>query len=144
MSGVRGFLSESSAASRRSDLHRGLAYTAPDKSVTTLAAVEEYIGGFGAYGVGAREVVTAVQRDERGVKRALQALVEDGKLRIVEQATRGPRASRRKVYHPTRLQSPVIVSMPEFADDYGLLAERLDNEHGAGGGRAIGPKRVEY
>lgn len=94
----RSYLVESDAALRRSDVHRGVAYT-PDPKALTIDAVREYVTGFGWSGVGAREVTGAVCRDERGVKRALRALVEDGTLRVEEQMTRGPQASKRKVYY---------------------------------------------
>lgn len=131
------FLVESDRNLRRNELNRGLAYE-PDPKATTVAVVEEYCDGFAWNGVGAREVTAAVRRDERGVKRALQTLVEDGKLRIEETMTRGPKASRRKTYRSTA-ERPVIESLSEHFDYYGSPVDRRSNEYGAGGGREILP-----
>lgn len=138
----REFLDASDREMRRNETNRGLAFD-PDPNRTTIEVVAEYVAGFGWNGVGAREIVAAVQRDERGVKRALATLVEDGRLRVEESLTRGPKASRRKVYHPPESPGPVTVSLPEFFDHYGTLEARQANEYGAGGGREILP-RIEY
>lgn len=111
---------------RRNDLHRGLSYT-PDPTARTIDVVADYLTGFGDRGVGAREVTEAVQRDERGVKRALQSMVEDGRLRIEEQITRGPKASKRKVYHPMEKSGMMTVAL--------TWEHGTEDEHGCGGGR---------
>jgi hypothetical protein len=119
MSGWREFLAESDAAMRRDDFHRGISYTA-DPAATTRDAVAEYVSAFGRFGVGAREVVRAVGRDERGVKRALQSMVEDGEARIELTLTRGPAASRRKVYY----------AVGHMVDCHAIsLDDRLVHEH---------------
>lgn len=97
---------------RRNEQNRGLSYS-PDPDKTTLANVREYMDGFGWCGVGAREVTRAVQRDERGVKRALKALCDDGELRYEETLTRGAKASRRKVYFTLARTEPFIGSASE-------------------------------
>lgn len=133
------FLAASEGDLRRNDLHRGMAYTA-DPSARTLDVVADYLRGFGDRGVGAREVTEAVQRDERGVKRALQSLVADGSLRIEEQTTRGPRASKRKVYHPIEKSGMVTLSLEDSIErglHYGTA-----NAYGAGGGREVHPRRA--
>jgi hypothetical protein len=134
MSDWQQFLKESDAEMRRNNLHRGVTYT-PVAGELTIKVVQEYVEGFGYLGCGAKEVVTAVQRDERGVKRALATLVEDGVLTVKESATRGPKASKRKTYFPVVQTGPVTVSLPDYAEDYYLTTD--ENEHGAGGGRAI-------
>ncbi len=132
------FLNESDAEMRRNNLHRGITYT-PVEGTLTIKAVQEYVEGFGYLGCGAKEVVGAVQRDERGVKRALATLVEDGVLTVKESATRGPKASKRKVYFPVVQTGPIVVSLPDYAAEHYLTTD--ENEYGAGGGRAIAGAR---
>lgn len=103
----RSYLTESDAELRRGDINRGVTYT-PDPKALTIDAVREYVEGFGWSGVGAREVTGAVCRDVRGVKRALRALVDDGTLRVEEQMTRGPQASKRKVYYAVGRTAAVV------------------------------------
>lgn len=131
MSAWAEFLAASDADARRNDYHRGMVYVT-DPTATTLAAVTEYLQGFGDRGVGAREVIAAVQRDERGVKRALQSLVEDGRLRVEEQTTRGPKASKRKVYHPIEKSGVFNLSLEACLNEG--MAIGTPNEYGAGGG----------
>jgi hypothetical protein len=141
MTDWRSFLAENDAAIRRNDLNRGLTFS-PDPKATTRDIVAEYMDGFGWNGVGAREVTGAVGRDPRGVKRALAGLVEDGHLRIEEQATRGPKASKRKVYYSMR-ERPEVQSLPEpqLFEVLGSRQAQIENEHGPGGGRVI-PARL--
>lgn len=99
------FLKRSDQDMVRNDLYRGMAYST-DPSMLTKDAVEEFVTGFGYRGVSYREITDRVGRDPRGVKRALHALVDDGVLRVTEQETRGPKASKRKLYHPIESAGP--------------------------------------
>lgn len=141
MSAWQGFLHESDIAMRRNEMSRGLSYT-PSTSDLTIDVVADYMDGFGAPGVGAREVTNAVGRDERGVKRALATLVDSGVLWVEETPTRGPKASKRKVYRPTQNKGPTTVSLGEHFDYYGSPADGA--EYGAGGGRAVSAHLVPY
>jgi hypothetical protein len=122
------FLNASDADMRRNDLHKGLTFTPDPNEVGriggrgryTIDVVREYMEGFGHSGVGAREVVTVVGRDVRGVKSALAALVEDGTLFVREDATRGPRGSKRKVYFSRT--EPVITCMPVCDEDIDIVS----------------------
>ena len=136
MTAWRDFLDESNTQLRRNDLHRGLTWEAPDKTVTTRDAVAEYLRGFGYKGCGAREVIAAVGRDERGVKRALTSLVDDGLLRVTETLTRGPKASKRKVYWPRESTGATTLGLPD-------VEAATENEYGTGGGRSVEPRTTD-
>jgi hypothetical protein len=128
------YLHASNIEMRRNDNNRGLAYD-PDPKALTVDLVLEYVSGFGWRGCGAREITTAVRRDERGVKRALKSLVDDGYLAVTESDTRGPKASKRKSYRlAAGSPGPTIFCLDPEKVDY-----LIEDYYGAGGGRVVHP-----
>ena len=96
------------AAQRHNDKTRGLTFRDPDASTTTL--VRDYLRVTRSGTL--NDIIDAIDRDERSVRRVLKRLTTLGELDVTETYTRGPQASMRKTYH-TREGAVWTNTLPE-------------------------------